>query len=385
LQYRFRYVDEIESEIENVEAFMGNRVHEALEKLYRDLKLSKWNSLEDLLEFYNDRWERHWKDDIKVVRRDFTPENYRDTGARCISEYYNRYQPFDDARTIGLEQKVFVDIAGYKLKSVIDRLAHREDGYYEIHDYKTSQYIPPIKFLEKNRQLALYQVGVEELWGDSKRVDLIWHYLVHGKEVRFRKTEEDIQRLKAEIVSLIKRIEKATDELRFPSRESPLCDWCEFQELCPRRKHLNKTESMPKNIYLQDPGVKLVNEYARLMEERDKYLKATDAKLQKLEEAIISFAEREGVEVLRGDDKRLTVKTYYRSIFPGRGDKGRLELEEIIRSSGEWMKVSSLNLYLLARAIGRREVDSELLDKIKKYRTVEKRYRLLLSDIREKK
>lgn len=49
LAYRYKYLDKVEMEPETIEAFMGKRVHEALEKLYRDLKHSKVNALEDLI------------------------------------------------------------------------------------------------------------------------------------------------------------------------------------------------------------------------------------------------------------------------------------------------------------------------------------------------
>src|SRR3954470_12037848 len=59
-KYKLRYVDNIRTDREGVEAFVGKRVHETLEKLYRDLKLTKLNSLEDLLAFYEAAWEKNW-------------------------------------------------------------------------------------------------------------------------------------------------------------------------------------------------------------------------------------------------------------------------------------------------------------------------------------
>ena len=89
LQYRLRYVDKIKiDESETIEAFMGSRVHETLEKLYKDLRLSKPNSLDELLSFYNDVWVKNYSDDIKIVKQGYAPGNYKDTGAKCISEYY---------------------------------------------------------------------------------------------------------------------------------------------------------------------------------------------------------------------------------------------------------------------------------------------------------
>ena len=52
LKFKFAYIDKIETEIEEtIEAFLGSRVHEALEKLYKDLKFQKLNTLKELLGF----------------------------------------------------------------------------------------------------------------------------------------------------------------------------------------------------------------------------------------------------------------------------------------------------------------------------------------------
>ncbi len=42
---RLAYIEKIKTETEGIEAFMGSRVHDALEKLYRDLKVTKLNTL----------------------------------------------------------------------------------------------------------------------------------------------------------------------------------------------------------------------------------------------------------------------------------------------------------------------------------------------------
>ena len=47
LQYRYRYIDRIKRDTQSIEAFMGNRVHDALEKLYRDLLASKRPGLDE--------------------------------------------------------------------------------------------------------------------------------------------------------------------------------------------------------------------------------------------------------------------------------------------------------------------------------------------------
>lgn len=177
LQYRLRYIDKvIIDEAETIEAFMGSRVHEVLEKLYRDMRLSRTNSIDDLLSFYNDNWQKYYSEEVRVIKEGYTPENYKDTGAKCIREYYARYQPFDDGKMLGLEQMIYFDIGGYKLRGFIDRLSSRKEGTYEIHDYKTSQHLPVQLHFDSDRQLALYQLGCRIC--SMMRVRLSWYGII---------------------------------------------------------------------------------------------------------------------------------------------------------------------------------------------------------------
>ena len=88
--------------------------------------------------------------------------------------YYDRYQPFDEDRTLALEGQVFIslDEAGqHRMRGYIDRLAQRRDGTYEIHDYKTSSHLMVQSEADADRQLALYQIGVQSMWNDVTQVD----------------------------------------------------------------------------------------------------------------------------------------------------------------------------------------------------------------------
>ncbi|MGZ3535802.1 MAG: PD-(D/E)XK nuclease family protein, partial [Thermodesulfobacteriota bacterium] len=98
-KYKLSYIDKIEVETEGIEAFMGSRVHEALEKLYRDLKVTKLNTLEELLHFYYQSWEKNWNDLIQIVRKNYSAQHYRQLGEKCITDYYERHCPFDHGKT----------------------------------------------------------------------------------------------------------------------------------------------------------------------------------------------------------------------------------------------------------------------------------------------
>src|SRR5688572_25278644 len=105
-KYKFRYIDKIKTETEGVEAFVGKRVHEALEKLYKDVKIGKHQTLEELLHFFETEWEKNWHGKINVVREGINPGHYFELGKRCISDYFKRFHPFDQTRTLGLEERI---------------------------------------------------------------------------------------------------------------------------------------------------------------------------------------------------------------------------------------------------------------------------------------
>jgi len=50
----------------------------------------------------------------------------------------------------------------YVIRGFIDRLGYCGNGVYEIHDYKTSGFLPSQDKLDADRQLALYQIGIKE-------------------------------------------------------------------------------------------------------------------------------------------------------------------------------------------------------------------------------
>jgi putative RecB family exonuclease len=153
--------------------------------------------------------------------------------------------PFDQSRVLGLEQKIFVDLDGsgkYRVMGYIDRLARAADGTYEIHDYKTSSGLPGQNDLDEDRQLALYQIGVEAMWRNAANVRLVWHYVAFDKDLTSSRTPAQLAALKAEMIGLIDRIERTTV---FEPCESPLCDWCPYRDLCPAKKHEARVASRP--------------------------------------------------------------------------------------------------------------------------------------------
>ena len=62
LKYKICYRDRIKRAVEGVEGFLGTVVHETLKKCYDDARLTKVNSLTDLLSYYDNLWRKNWHD-----------------------------------------------------------------------------------------------------------------------------------------------------------------------------------------------------------------------------------------------------------------------------------------------------------------------------------
>ena len=167
------------------------------------------------------------------------------------------------------------------------------------------------------------------------------------------KTQQELEKLKKETIELIRNINSTKD---FTPKTSKLCDWCEFRPVCPEWSHIYKTENLPVNEFLNDDGVKLVNKYVALQEERNNFSKNIDSELEKIKEAMVKLCERDGVVSLNGSDHtaRIWVKNVIK--LPGKSDTGRKELETIIRQCGLWEEMSELDVFLLSKIIEQKQL-----------------------------
>jgi len=363
LKYKYQYIDKIKvEEAKTVEAFMGSCVHEALEKLYRDLKLQKRNTLEDLLTYYNSLWAKNWSDEIKIVRKEYTADNYRKTGEKCIVDYYNKYAPFKE-RVLGIETVEYVNLdpAGeFKWNVRMDRLDYPGEGKYEIHDYKTAGYLPKQEQADEDRQLALYSLWVKENFKDAENVELVWHYLAFDRELRSERTAEQLENLREETLQAVKKVVSAKE---FPANESNLCNWCEYKNICPKWAHLFKVEALPPKEFQEEDGVKLVDELSVLSAQK----KDLEEKIEAVKQDIIDYAKQLGAEVVFGSGKKATISIRKDVDFPPKHSDERAELISLLKQEGLWGDVEDLDVFALKKIIHNREWSEDILNKLKPY------------------
>ena len=88
LQYKYRYIDKVPLKVETIEAFMGTKVHDALEEFYGLVKNKIVKSKEWLLSKYEDLWKEDFNDSIKIVKKEFSAEEYYEKGRKSLIDYY---------------------------------------------------------------------------------------------------------------------------------------------------------------------------------------------------------------------------------------------------------------------------------------------------------
>jgi len=368
LKFKYRYIERLDAPIEEtVETFVGSRVHDAFEKLYNDLQLEKLNSLEELIEFYRAVWQKEWNPGVKITREGLTEQHYFEYGVRCIRQYYERFQPFNQSLTLATELRLSFALDAsdrYRMTGFVDRVARRADGTYEIHDYKTARLLPAQEILDRDRQLALYQIGLRRQWPQAERIELIWHYVHNDTTLTSRRTPEQLEALRQATIEGIARIEAET---KFQPQKGEWCDWCEYQPLCPLWKHVVAAQALSPAQFAADEGVKLANRLAATKRQLDELNRQWD----ELRELIAEFCRQQKVRVVAGSGVRVSVKEVEQLKLPGKNDPEREGLERLLKKLERWEEVAGLDVYELRRVLKERLWPEPLLRQLRPYVTTE--------------
>jgi len=372
LKFKYRYIDNLMTEIETIEAFMGSRVHEVLKEFYDFIKNKVLKPKEWLVSRYDDLWNKNYKDSIKIVKKEFSAEDYYEKGKKCLLDYYEEYEPFDQTKIVKTEEPIRFTLKHngeeYPFFGILDRLDwNDEEKIFEIHDYKTSATLMTQENADADLQLPLYQLAIMSKWPEAKKAPLIWHFLLFNKQIESFRTKEQLKELQEIVVNKITEIEVCKE---FPPFKSALCDWCDFQEICPVWKHPKKMERMDINEYKKDPGVKLVSKYAELEEEKAELKKRIfdiEEEQAKIGEAAIELAEKDNLQVIDGPDKQLFVTIKDERRAPTR--KENPEKWENLRSAliieNRYQEVSTVNNNMLNMRM--KGWPQEFIDKIKDF------------------
>ncbi|MGD2246599.1 MAG: PD-(D/E)XK nuclease family protein [Candidatus Aminicenantes bacterium] len=372
LQYKYRYIDKVPLKVETIEAFMGTQAHEALKEFYGFIKNKIVKPKEWLLSKYDELWKNNFDDSIKIVKKELAAEEYHQKGKKSLDDYYDEYQPFDRTKIVKTEESIYFNMKRnseeYSFVGILDRLDWNDkEKIFEIHDYKTSATLMTQEEADQDNQLPIYQLALMSKWPEAEKAKLVWHYLLFNKQIESSRTKKQLKEVQDKVIQKIKVIEACKE---FVPHKSVLCDWCDFQEICPLWKHPKKVEKLDVNKYKKDPGVKLVTAYTKLEDEKKELkerISGIEQEQAKIAEAAIDLAEREDIRVIDGPDKRLVVTLKEELAAPTRKDDQEkwTGLKQFLIENDKYVDVSAVNNSMLNKRL--KSWSGEVVDRIKDF------------------
>jgi RecB family exonuclease len=221
-KFRYSYVDKLPGKPGPHLSF-GTSIHNALEAFY-DRKLPECPSEEELLRFLYDGWESAG---FAHLPREEQLSFYRHA-QRCLRRYHQRVA---DRYRLPVATEAWFELPiGYEATVVgsIDRVDVDDDGRFHVVDYKTNRKVKDRARVAGSLQLSLYALACRHLYG-ALPATVSLDFVVAGVEVVATLDELDLDGARQAVLDTAAAVRAE----RFEPRPNPLCDWCDFRDLCP--------------------------------------------------------------------------------------------------------------------------------------------------------
>jgi RecB family exonuclease len=353
-KYKFQYEDRLPRS-ETPALSFGDVLHRVLYRFHnRPVPFAP--SLEELHEMLEDEWRS------EVFVTDSDGELYRQHAWQILSEYHAA-NAGEFRIPAALEHRFTIDVDGVQLQGVIDRMDRIPGGGYEIIDYKTSRRLPAKQYVDADLQLSLYYLAAREIWGiEPERLTL--YYLIPGQRLSTFRTPAMADDLRRRVATVAERIEAG----KFEPRQNPLCEWCDFQELCPLYRHrFEKLHGDPAPRMTE-----VVDEWIGLKRQDWE----TYRRLEELKGLINAFCEEHGYRRLFGTDGAAIDRRPQHITSP---DERRVR--EILEPLGLWEHVIGVDPKKLSDLIESRRLPPSVEDALLASREeVRTQYSLYLRD-----
>jgi hypothetical protein len=187
-------------------------------------------------------------------------------------------------------------------------------------------------------------MAARQIWGiEPERLTL--YYLLPGQRMTTVRTPSDVDELRRRISIVAERIEAG----KFEARQNPLCDWCEYQALCPLFRHqYEKAQGDPT------PRVtEMVDEWIGLKRQT----RAAYRRFDELVPLINAFADEHGYRRLFGSDGAAIDRRAQQVTAPIEE-----RVREILEPLGLWEQVLSVDPAKLNALIESRSLSPDIED-----------------------
>jgi RecB family exonuclease/regulator of replication initiation timing len=324
LKYKYEAIDKIKSKKKSPEAQFGTLIHDVMKFIHTgNFTLP---SQKEALEYFT----KNWISD--AFKDEFQERSAFAQGVRIIQDYYKKNDP-NKFKIVDLESRFTVDLQqdneNHIISGIIDRIDKTADGF-EIIDYKTSNKLPAQSHVEEDLQLLIYLLAFLKRYpqfsNQTEKIKLSLYFLKHGTKLTTVKTKQQLEEEKISIFDLLDQIKNSN----FSPQVSALCDWCDFQEICPMWKHKFKEE---KKTPTEQEKKQIIEQYLALQDK----LKEEKKQIQELQQKILEIMEEEKADRLFNQDKIIAKKPYKTYEYDEETVKNTLE------EAGLWQEVLKLD------------------------------------------
>lgn len=328
LKYKLVYVDGLETEEKFYFSF-GSSLHKAVAFFY-DVKVPHPPSLEELLKFYQDNWEKGGYENEEQEKE------YFEYGRQILIEFYNKHIK-DYHLPLAVERRFNFKVDNIPVTGYIDRIEKLPSDKVEIVDYKSGKGLFELSQLRKDSQLSIYQMAVEEAFGLEVERLTLYHLRSQTPFSIGSHSREQIELMRRCIVEVAEAIQKQ----EFEPKRGNYCP-CEFPHFCPYYRYRYMTEEEKKVKTFPDIKIEeVVEQYGEL---KVKY-KELDLKEKELKEILVKYFEEKEVREICSDSHRI----YQLIIEKDQYDEG--EVRRILEPEGLWKRVVSLNGKMLSELL----------------------------------
>lgn len=379
-KFSFKYIDKVEAPTRrSVNLFTGELLHQCLERLYKAVQIGKTPQLDELMEYYNAQWEKESEETLDVIGDNMTLADFRADGEKALTRYYAKHMDEYSAEVMAVEHAFTVEIdpeREIKINGKIDRIDRNADDSLTLVDYKYSNQVKTQPQIERDPQLALYTLAARELWPQFERINVTLVDLKRNLSFKATFPAEMLDERKAEIIDRVLEIQHSEKLEHFPTRESPLCSYCEYFALCPAKRHSKLLEDELTKDEMVVALQNAADEYIRVWSEE----KRLQSRKYGLRSDIIKFATELGANSAYCDIGKVTIRESKSEEFPSKSkDRETYEkISQIVRSAGEdvFEMYADVNLKDLAKAVTKEQLPQALTERLRQLLEEKKSYSL---------
>ncbi|GEM_PF-551840 len=221
-RFRYAYIDRLPG-VPGPHLSFGSSIHGALEAFY-DRKLPEAPSEEELLGFLYDAWD---PSGFRELPREEQLAFYRH--AQDVLRRFHR-RVAAAYRLPAATEAWFELPIGYEAVVVgsIDRVDVDDDGGFHVIDYKTNRKVKDRARVAGSLQLAIYALATRHLFGALPETVCL-DFVVPGVAIVVPLEDIDLDAARETILATA----AAVREERFEPTPNPLCDWCDYRDICP--------------------------------------------------------------------------------------------------------------------------------------------------------